>query len=483
MHYMNPFDFVEFVKEINRKTINEWNGLNGNKLFSGRIYLTLKTITPLNISGEIKINPDAKSISEKKFYKQKYSNSLLPCIPANSIKGMLRSYIEALTNGFVSSYNLEYKKEKTKRNIGFKAEEVIYRQFQLPKVFDYYSTPVDISSFLFGLTALPSEDKKKFVGALKAKIEFSDVFFNNDEIKIYTALDLPDEKVPFGVPKPQKNNWWYFMPEKITKNNMGNAEFIGSKYRGRKFYFHQDPKQCIKYYYEEWKHQKLIKYNAECIDSDKASIPFYINFNKVPESLLKLLLTALCPGRTVRHKLGSLKPFGFGSVEFNIEKILFQKNGWDRFESIKVTEATVLEEDQELKKLIEKFKERKEPNREISVIEDELIKEGLINENTWKALRFILHCPENLKEDNRKFIYPIFRKKENGEILTAKQKGFAQTVRYENEYSSKISMKDLREIVVELFEDVTNGKQTIDFDFYQTKADNFTYIKRNAGLL
>ena len=336
----------------------------------------------------------------------------------------------------------------------------------------------------FGITGLPTKkNKKEEAGAVRGRIKFPDVFFGKESLTIegnhLKALDIKG-KANFGSPNPSISNWWYFTPKEIGKRNVHNtrilAEFIGDKLRGRKFYFHQNPKQCIDWYWDNWSknnnghsgHLDLDKYDVECIKDDIVSNKFNITFHKIPETLLKLFLKILCPNNTVHHKLGALKPFGFGSIQFNIEKILIEKSGSDKLGSININGGDgIFKEDAELKNWVINNSAGKE-----------LLFPDLVNPTSWEWLRFILYCPCELNTKDRLFIYPVFRKDRE---LSPVEKGFAQTIKYEKEYEDTMKKEGGKKLAEQIYKEKL--KLPIDFDIYQNNEDsNFKEIRIQAGL-
>ncbi|NLW36111.1 MAG: hypothetical protein GXY80_11630 [Syntrophorhabdus aromaticivorans] len=544
MPYMNPFDFIPFHGEPLLKTVDEWIEDGREALLSGRILVRLRALTPLNVTGRIQTR--GKAMSFRQFYRQtppgEMGTQSLPCVPGSSIKGALRSFTEALTNGFISSYNIgsegigtdggghpDYHKGlyakkqghplrrppivgrhigfltasyspdiagktfpvptgKTKTRSFFEFKGVLPKAFALPERLTA-ETPIDVASVLFGITALPSESKQKEgAGALRGRVVFSDAYFPRDALTTRghhpKALDL-NGKAAFGAPNPSISNWWYFTPRTVGKrivNGEENAEFIGYRLRGRKFYFHQDPAPCIEYYKKKWTHMpaKLEYYDVESVSAGKDSQPFSIMFRKLPMSLLRLLLFILSPADSVRHKLGALKPFGFGSVEFAVEKVEIEKRGFDRLASRSLSGNDLFSESDDLKvwalPIAGNAGDPKKGNTRDTRVEC-LAEQGLIDRASWQWLRFVLHYPDELKNQERLFIYPVYRQKRAHEPpLSPEEKGFAQTILMED-LPKKAPAKSWQ-----LAQELYDKKLTIHFDVYQKNASNFDLVRKAAGL-
>ncbi len=364
-HNPNPFDFIPFIEGGPALyTISELD--SSGDLYSGYIEVTLKTLTPLHIVGKQDPaggNSEGKKILRSHFYREVGES----CIPGSSIRGMLRSFIEALTNGWVSQVQEKpYEKlsgvtNQKGRHIGFNSfdeYENIHRGASLdstsnhintmqsaidpafkPKiVIDNSKKKIDIASYLFGYV-IGSEEEGIDSKALRGKVMIEDAYVSNNDLKDnYEIPDIETEAF-MGGPHPSASNWWYLKPKEIWKRNPGRcpfpvAEFVGEGYWGRKFYYHQDPVRCVKWYNDNWiiLHRKerrgeiidipYYTYNIEAMDKE---CTFRIDIRRLPEKLLFLFCLSLCPSDNIRHKLGYGKTYGYGSVEFTIAKAMLRK--------------------------------------------------------------------------------------------------------------------------------------------------------------
>ncbi|MCX6177788.1 MAG: hypothetical protein NT163_00135, partial [Chlorobiales bacterium] len=107
-----------------------------------------------------------------------------------------------------------------------------------------------------------------------------------------------------------------------------NYHFIGSGFRGRKFYFHQDPKKSVQKYRDILKWNLLNFAPIECFEKGN-SVTFDVFFKNIPEKILNILLFALEPGKRIRHKIGYGKAYGYGSIELSIQDIVYQSKGFN----------------------------------------------------------------------------------------------------------------------------------------------------------
>lgn len=331
-HNPNPFDFVFFTNRGPK--LYSFDDLNKNygPLKSGYIEVTLKALTPVHIVGkqEPVNNRAGRKISKSYFYIQDGK----PCIPGSSIRGMLRSFIEAVTNGWVSQANEEYERgNPTIRHIEFASwaeKEHKHRCLNSPNGVNHTASPaipvafkpslkndkIDIATYLFGYV---DEETKS---ARAGRVIIEDAYFEGSLLKDYEMVDIDAEAI-MGGPRPRAN-WWYMRPKEvwdrsIRRGSFHVAYFVGDEFWGRKFYYHQDPGQCIRWYNDDRNWSPVYNYKIQCLDKDK-SASFRIYFDRVPEKLIQLFCTCLCmPSKSkMRHKLGYGKAFGYGSVEFSI---------------------------------------------------------------------------------------------------------------------------------------------------------------------
>ncbi|MBN1145609.1 MAG: hypothetical protein JXA78_00025 [Anaerolineales bacterium] len=334
MHYPNPFDFVPFSDGPFLRTRNDFNAL-GDPL-SGYLELRLKALTPIHVVGYQKPGQgEGRSFQYRSIDK--------PCIPASSLRGCLRAFIEALTSSWVSQVNLEYEKKPRTRHVGFKTFEPYpnrgkrMRRNSPPAIDPEYRPQVrqdnriDLASYLFGLVIEKNSDDQLEHGDLaqRSKLWFEDVLIDASNINKsqYWMPNINGEAFMGGA-KPSASNWWYFQPEQVWPRSVRGkdyAEFIGDKYIGRKFYFHQDPVNCIQYYEKgsgKWSYSSgrdFYRVWLECIEKDAFSEKFRIYLDKVPQPLVALLVLSLMPGGNIRHKLGYGKAYGYGSFELSVE--------------------------------------------------------------------------------------------------------------------------------------------------------------------
>lgn len=341
-HNPNPFDFVPFAKDTPQlKTIEEWR--REGELVTGSLEIKLRALTPLHIVGRQEtMGENTNRIQKSHFYRRR-GQSL---IPAASIRGMIRAFLEAACNGWVSQATPYHLQEKGKRHVGFmatKASEELRNSNKLNKVSqdlqsktaipehllpsnpdnfeDIMQVRMDLSCFLFGMI-------DPTAGGWQGRIRIEDAPVPSVTWKDGAFPDIADTAF-MGGGKPSASSWWYQHPcgvrRRKVKPKNGNPfylpEFLGLTFRGRKFYYHQSPSECLSWYgnaynWPEDSKRKFYTFPAECLPENSESESFFIYFEDVPKPLIHLLILILCPGPTIRHKLGYGKAYGAGSIEF-----------------------------------------------------------------------------------------------------------------------------------------------------------------------
>lgn len=345
MHNPNPFDFVPLGESPLLFTPAELDGLG--ETLSGYLEIRLKALTPIHVVGTLR----TQGTNLSKMYREEGE----PCIPASTIRGCLRAFIETLTNGWVSQATPEYPREGGTRHIGYKTFEPYKNEFegrrgQKPKPF--WSQPaidgayqprrqadgkIDIASYLFGVVTESSQDETttdEDVLTRKSKLLVEDALFSEAALagNQYWLPDINSDAF-MGGGKPSLSSWWYFQPAQVRKRAPNVVEFVGGQYWGRKFYYHQDPVKCTDFYDKQKGHwyydakRDFQRVFLECIERGATSENLRIYLEQVPYPLVRLLVMALMPGANIRHKLGYGKAYGYGSVEFEIVAAKLRKDG------------------------------------------------------------------------------------------------------------------------------------------------------------
>jgi len=488
MHYMNPFEFVPLP--VNGPREIPTTVARGTPRLEGYLTYSLTTLTPLHITG--KTTKENNHFEKKSFY-ENYGKKV---IPGSSLRGMIASFIEALTgsdlgaftrgdeksNSNKSPYGKHYDENNAQkcRHVGFlmaSADDPIETKNKLDKYHHRGQEKTrcryernetfpprfgrhvvhDAARFLFGYVDQENEENKN---AKAGRLIFEDLIIP-DAVKIInpSVWDLKSDAV-FGSPNPRANTAWYFTPgeSRIRKTDRGFRvwEVLADKVRGRKFYFHQDPKACFDEYLK-WKN--LVKYDAQSVKQNSVIPNGRIYFRDLPETMLTLLAYSLMlPEMNMAHKLGALKPFGFGSVRIEVDELLYR----DMANPLNPIESQGLKG-----KLVG----------------------SLIDQVSYRFLKKIMHFPEDGEEKDYLFIYPPF----NPGGKTSEEKGFAVVERVYDRHlapgnvnRSNCSVKKTAPRPPGHPIPGKSSKTTLFFDHYQTEAKNFEKVmggKNYAHLL
>jgi CRISPR/Cas system CSM-associated protein Csm3 (group 7 of RAMP superfamily) len=449
-HKPNPFDFVPFP-EGGPKLFDKTELDSAGEHYSGYLEMKLTAKTPIHIVG--KQDPEKGKAGTKIAKSHFYREGGVPCIPGSSIKGMLRSFIEALTNGWVSqAQEKPYEKIKDKRFIGFSNYETVDSiRPAIPHGFvpEPSDRNLDVASYLFGYVDSAKKSNSDS-SALKGKVIVEDALCRKDDLQDHELIDIEGDAF-MGGPHPSATSWWYLRPKEVRKRNVSSV-YVGEGYWGRKFYYHQAPKECIAYYADStaW---KTYKYKISCLQEGKSST-FRLYINRVPRHLLGLLCMSLCPGDTIRHKLGYGRAYGYGSVEFEITGAQLRKE----------KKADWPEALEDMKDMVNKILEKKWLSEDFK---------DFIHPESLNSLARILGW---VPGDNIVFTYPPFTKTNFKTPVTFGQFKKACT-------SAKIN----QDIVngkplspgqpVAIVEKLWHTKKTIHLPLYQARAKGYSKIK------
>lgn len=482
MHKPNPFDFVPFAEKPILRTEEEFNVMGDR--YSGYLELRIKALTPVHIVGYQKHVQNGR----KSFM---YRQNEQTCLPAASIRGCLRSFIEAVTAGWVSQATPVYEKNNEDRHVGFSTFET-YKKTSMrgieyntkpvvdpvyqPKAMEEENPILDVASYLFGIVVEKEKDKGATHDALarKSKIWIEDAYIQSEEIEgsKYWLPDIAGDAFMGGA-KPSISNWWYMQPQEVWQRNvrlpsgriLPVAEFIGEKYWGRKFYYHQNPGKCVTYYHPQkhkWSYRHtnhFTKVGLEIFKRNSNTDSFRIYVDRVPKKLLMLLVLSLLPGNNIRHKLGYGKPYGYGSIEFSLvsaslrieddkqripdslqdhtkELITWKNNAWNRAEMASA-------------------------GFDVSLID-------------WQALEYLARILGTEYAGELVFIYPPFEKGDFQQGILKKVFNETLSPDYYLGKPIKVNDKKARAMASRLFE----VKKPIHFRLYQEKSNGWERIEK-----
>lgn len=302
----------------------------------GRIMCSIYLETPLVVGALHEPIGDAPRYGQtderqKRVIPYKYDEQC--AIPANSLRGMVSSISEALSQSALRVLEDKplsaSKSDRTKVSLGSTYDYFLPDLLPLterrrangsksPSSGQPLLTPVEI---LFGVVEEGKNEAHSAI-ALKSRLRFHDALSKDGaNIAIWkeTTLKILDKPKP---PAPAMYFRHIKNPQQfIAKTGLNKALH---QPRGRKVYLHHQQPDIAA--------QKWITADANVRANQKMkctpieagqSFCFHIDFENLTSAELKLVKTSLMPHPDFRHRLGLGKPLGLGSIHVKIEKIDF----------------------------------------------------------------------------------------------------------------------------------------------------------------
>ena len=340
--FHNPYTFVPTpprpLKNIAGKFAGDFNPLDKgldhdslkDGLWTGHIPITLKTVTPL-----VLLKTEGEALPPEEPY------DVLNYIPESSLRGMLRSAYEVVTNSRYACFHnpdkLTYRVGRDKLKYGKSPEELLNASLKPAK----QRSEMSPSDRLFGWvlqkgdqdTDTEDENKRGYKGRIRVVCENAsppDIIedFSNDPLPL-TILGQPKpEQARFYVAKDTEGN-----PQDsgISKSDAGYKK--GKGLRGRKHYWHHirlERKNNSDYWNPSGKNRireyirvdrKTDPQNRSIKGWIKPGIKFKASLylqNLQPQEVGALLWLLTFP-ENYYFRLGYGKPLGFGSVRMEVD--------------------------------------------------------------------------------------------------------------------------------------------------------------------
>ncbi len=273
---MNPYDFVRIdwnkPPERHRPVWHDRFVAQGaQQLYSGHIDVDVYAETPIfepERANERAFDPRLPA----QFMKNGQGEYI---IPGSSLKGMLRTVVEALGNGCLTLFDGDYERHR-----------VDYRP-KVPREFNRCdrSDNLCIACRTFGMLNRGSV----FLG----KVNVGDAVAYPEKVYVY---EHPVYTTPLMEPKPRHASFY--------------LDESGGHIAGRKFYFHHYGDM------EALERGRQGQYNRYIQPLDKDTVfHFRVDFTNLEEGEFGALLLSLTLEEDMRHKIGYAKPLGFGSVQ------------------------------------------------------------------------------------------------------------------------------------------------------------------------
>ncbi|MGH8470515.1 MAG: RAMP superfamily CRISPR-associated protein [Gammaproteobacteria bacterium] len=301
---------------------------------SGRIVCRLRLDTPTVVGAE--------QIKETRFDSKRvepYLRNNQPAIPANSLRGMIGSIAETLSQSAlrvleneeykVSYYDRELQERVKKRHAGH-THDYFNENLRPWNAARHVLTPAELllgvveeSNDTSAKEKTEEEGNERPARNLASRLRFSDALpilganpplGREVTLKILASPKLPCPAMYFH----RGDGSGHFISKKgFAIHNQANP-----RPNGRKVYLHH-PKEIIKE--EAW----ITRYPYDHTDQKLRCTPleagqdfyFHIDFENLSEAEVGLVLTSLRPSGEFRHRLGLGKPLGLGTVEVAIEGV------------------------------------------------------------------------------------------------------------------------------------------------------------------
>jgi len=286
---MNPYDFVpldtnnppEPRRPVWHHTFRKADSQGDNCLYSGRLFVTITTETPLFIPDTETSVHDPENPGE-----HIYNNAGIYIIPGSSLKGMLRSVVETLASGCLKMLSLPPG----------------YDRRLIPSVFEGCDSNHKLcrACRMFGMTSERQSNASVFLG----KINIGDALVDKKSLTfyhpIYTAI--------LEAPKPRHRAFYL---------NAGARSIAG-----RKFYFHHHSEPQIAKSLLPIRNEPG-KYRNQHIEPINTNTDFEtrVDFTNLEADEFAALLLAITLNPKMRHKIGYGKPIGLGSIKMTITKL------------------------------------------------------------------------------------------------------------------------------------------------------------------
>lgn len=277
---MNPYDFVRINWDIppaRRKPV--WHHQlvqKGKQLYSGSLDVDIYAETPIFVSDPRTVSPNGREPAQ--FMTNAQGEYI---IPGSSLKGMLRSVVEALGNGCLTLFDGDYERGTVK-----------YRQ-SVPRDFQKCSENemLCLACRTFGML------KDRQSGVFLGKVNVSDARSYPDRVYKYDAIYT-------GIlVEPKPHHEAFYLDE--DKKHIA----------GRKFYFHHSPDgEPVTAEKLEYFGAKLANRYIQPLDYG-TGFHFHLDFTALEADEFGALLQAILLEDTMRHKIGYGKPLGLGSIK------------------------------------------------------------------------------------------------------------------------------------------------------------------------
>lgn len=347
--FLNPYNFVRYLEVCYPEKRRPSNDVLGDcpppphdryMGLTGRITCKVEAKTHLFISDSHNIQDIQLDNKKKHKIYRFFQYNGQPALPASSLRGMIRSLFETVTNSCFAEfetdepYPLEYRLSHAPDLIYLirdKGKEML-RPVAMPRIRYTYRRQDYITDNLsycekysqlcpacrvFGWVHKggKSNDLQEPV-AYAGRVRFS-----HGEIKESKGTERELTLAILSSPKPTATEF-YLLNSESKPDPQINYNDENAKLRGRKFYHHNV--QATEYATDQKSDQNRTVRHAL---KPGAIFAFEIDFENLNQLELGALIYALELEEGMYHRLGYAKPLGFGSIKISIE--IIEKFDWE----------------------------------------------------------------------------------------------------------------------------------------------------------
>lgn len=360
-HFHNPYNFIPAPPrnssdpELGDHPPTSQDSFDPAR-YSGRIRIRMVAQTPLLVPETDNPKPESDSNDHETFDLRQDTDGK-PSIPASSVRGMLRSAYEAVTNSRFGKFSKDHKSQITYRQSQKPYKKVAYPRSPWDLIMDSLLLPATVLAELspadrvFGWVRPDSDDTSaQGRGARRGLLRVGPVTCTSavdDAVEEFSPPGVP--LAILSTPKPQQGRFYVARTpageaqgDGLSKEEAGYAS--GKGLRGRKVYPHhrtlptnhwQDPMECrtrrpvgSPAHYQEYRRPRQRDGTEQRDDQNRsilgwvkpgAEFRFDVRIHNLSKVEFGALVWVLSLPDEHYLRFGGGKPLGFGSVRLEIE--------------------------------------------------------------------------------------------------------------------------------------------------------------------
>ena len=373
-YFFNPYNFVSTPKrDLDDDVLGDARPIGHSRIeegtLSGKLVIKMVAETPLLIpSSDVAVDKNGHRSRKTRTIGGAMNNAgekLQPfvAIPSSSVKGMVRSAYEMITNSRFSVFAGH--DERLGMRLGPKRTlhpksplEVLDATLRPAEGFDKFSSAERIFGWASDGSAVAS-NRSAYAGHLRfspVRCKTSSPIEKLDGGRILAILNSPKPTMArFYAGILHEDGETYFDPKTSKAKALYDEKSV---LRGRKVYPHHGSFDSSS---NKWRSPAKSNVNQSILDwiKPKTEFEFSIQFRNITAAELGGLIASIQTGEGQCHRLGGGRPLGFGAVSLNVDfeksKISTQQSlsqSWENCETAKFLPA------EDLLKLETEFREK-----------------------------------------------------------------------------------------------------------------------------